>query len=123
MLGNRLLLGKAFGKVVALQNLPDGNVRCETHKTIRTKFRHPFRVEAYLSLVRIEQFENLSFVSFGVCLDFFASKLGTGGRLSRRVADQSGEIPDQKNRGVAQLLKRPQFANDDRMTEVKIGRA
>ena len=38
------------------------------------------------------------------------------------VADEAGEISNQKNDRVPEVLKLPQLAQSDRMTEVNIGR-
>ena len=46
---------------------------------------------------RIENFENLFFVSLGVVGHFLARQLLARFGLSRRIADHAGEITDQKN--------------------------
>ena len=47
---------------------------------------------------------------------------GTGDIPSRRVADQSSHIPNQKNNIVAQILKVFQLTNQDRVSEVQVWR-
>src|ERR1700741_4144224 len=116
-----LFLFEPFRKIIALKNLFDSHMRSQTDEPIRAGLVHPLRVEADLSLVRIEKLEDLAFVGFGVRVDFFTRQLRSGGALSGRVTNQTGEISDQKNDCVAQLLKCLQFANNNRMTQMDVG--
>src|SRR6185295_13109510 len=120
MQSDRLFFRQAFGEIVALKNLFDGYMRRQPHKAIRAEFVHPLRVEANFSLLRIEQLEDLTLVSFSVRVYLFARQLRSGGRLSGRIADQTREVSDQENHRMAQLLKRAQFANDDSMTQMNV---
>ena len=69
------------------------------------------RVEFDDGFFRIEQFENLLFVGFGVGVDLFARELRARRVLAGRIADHAGEVADQEDRDMAQLLKRAEFAD------------
>jgi len=43
-------------------------------------------------------------------------------RLHPDIADHPGEIPNDKDRLVTEVLELPQFSQNDRMAEVNVGR-
>src|SRR5262249_35913884 len=49
-------------------------------------------------------------------------ELWSRGALAGRITNHSGEIADEKDRNVAQFLKRAQFADYHGVAEVNIGR-
>ena len=53
-------------KVVAFENLFDGDVRGEPDEAVRAELVHPARVEINDGLFRVEQFEDLRLVCFSV---------------------------------------------------------
>ena len=61
-------------------------------------------------------------VSFRVGVDLFTRELRARGAFAGRIADQTREITDEKDRRVAQFLKRAQLANHHRVTEMNVGR-
>ena len=82
----------------------------------------PARVEVQHRLVRIEDFEYLAFVGFGVGLDLFGGQRGAGFRPAGRVADGGREVAHQKSDRVPQFLKMAQLVDNDRVAQVKVGR-
>src|ERR1700741_4360665 len=101
---NRLFLIKPLREIVAFQNLFDRDVRGESNESVRTKLVHPFRIETHFGFFRIEQLEYLLLVSFRVGVDLFAGELWPRCRIAGRIANETGEIPNEKNNRVAQLL-------------------
>ena len=61
-------------------------------------------------------------VGGGVGLDLLLREAGPGGRLARRVTDLGGEVADDQDRGVTELLELAQLAQHDREAEVDVGR-
>jgi hypothetical protein len=55
--------------------------------------------------------------------DFIVGEMRPRGRSSARVADHAGKIADDKHSLVTEILKLPEFSQDDGMAEVQIGRA
>jgi len=60
-------------------------------------------------------------IGFRIGVDLFAGKRRAGFGLSRGIADERGEITDQENRSVAQVLKMLELSKDHGVAEVKIG--
>ena len=81
----------------------------------------PAPVEVDHSFLRIENLEDLRLVSFGVLLDLLAGKRRTRGRAARWVADHAGEIADQEDGSVAEILKVLQLAQNHRVAEMQVG--
>ena len=73
-------------------------------------------------ILGIENLKNLLFVSLGIPGDFLASKLFARLRLTGRIADHAGEIADQKDNLMPQVLKLLHLLNQHGMTEMKIRR-
>src|SRR4249920_3750295 len=73
-------------------------------------------------LSRIENLEDLLFVSLGILGDFGAGQLLARLGLTGRVADHSGEIADEKNHRMAELLELLHFLDQHRMTQMQIRR-
>ncbi len=72
--------------------------------------------------LRIENFENLLFVSLGVFGDFVARQLLARFGFAGRIADHAGKIADQKNHLMAELLKLLHLLDQHRVTQVQIRR-
>ena len=83
---------------------------------------HPAPVEVDHSFLQIENLEHLRFVSLSVLLNLLAGKRGPRGRASRRVADHPSEVADQKDCGVAEILKVLKLAQNHGVPQVQIGR-
>ena len=70
----------------------------------------------------IENFVHLRHVSFGVAHDLFAGERRARGGAPGRVADHAGEVADQKNDGVAEVLKMFELAQEHGVAEMEVGR-
>jgi hypothetical protein len=64
----------------------------------------------------------LCLVGLRVGLDFLRRQRRPGGVLSGRVTDHAGEIADQEHDVVAELLKLAHLVDENRVTDVQIGR-
>src|SRR5712672_2421462 len=122
MNGDGLLFLKAFVKLLALQHLRYSKFSRQPNKVFSRHLRKPARIEIDHGFLRIENFEDLSFVSLGISFNVGASKRRTRDRAARRVANHSGEIPDEKNHRVAQVLEMLELANEHCVPNVKIRR-
>src|SRR6185295_11322938 len=120
---NRRLSLKPLFEVVTLQQLGDRRLSCQTNKVVGAEFCKPFVVESDFGALSIEQLEDLLFVGLGVLVDLFAGQRGSGCRAPGGIADHPGEIADQKNDRVTELLEVPHLADEHGVTEVNVGRS
>ena len=60
-------------------------------------------------------------IGLGIGVDLLARQRRAGFGYASGVADHGGEIADQKNSGVAQILKMLQLAKDHGVAKMKIG--
>jgi len=75
-----------------------------------------------ISVFLIENLEHLLQIRFGVFLHLFARERRARFGYAGGIADHGGKIPNQENRGVAQILKLFQFAQHHRVAQVNIRR-
>ena len=68
-----------------------------------------------------ENLEHLRHVSLGIAHDVFRAERRTRGRTARRVANHAGEVADQKDDGVAEILKVLELAQQHGVAEMQIG--
>ena len=83
---------------------------------------HPLSIEANLRFLRIENLEDLFGIGVRVGFDLFAGQRFASFRPASRIADHAGEIPDQKDHNMPQLLKLAQFIEHNSMAEMQIWR-
>ena len=69
--------------------------------------------------VGIENLEGLRAIRFGVRQNLLAGQLRPRHRTPARIADHGGEIADDQNRLVTEILELPQFSQHDRVTEMQ----
>src|SRR5260370_7064797 len=105
MHGDRQLFTLATAKIVARQNLREGVARAEPDHILEAHGAEPFTVEADLRFVRIENPENLLFISQCILADLLPGErrpryIPTGG-----IADQASHVADHEDDGVAQILE------------------
>ncbi len=72
--------------------------------------------------LRVENLEDLFFIGLGVGNDFLARQLFPRFRLSRGVPDHSGEVTDQKNNLMTEILKLFHLLDQHRVTQVQVRR-
>src|ERR1035441_7333161 len=122
MHGKRLLVMEALVEILALEHLRDRVLRCQTDEILGREFREPPAVEVHHRLFLAENSENLRLVGFGVLRNLLPGQRRPRRRASRRIADHSGEIADQKDDRVTEILKMFELAQQDRVAQVQIGR-
>ncbi len=120
--GNGLALVQARTKIFALEHTCQPIVRTNAYDVFGGHFAEPFAVVANLGFFAIEDFENLLEISLCICVDLFSRQGRAGFRYARGVANHRGEIADQKDGGVAKILKVFELAKDHGMAQMKIRR-
>jgi hypothetical protein len=71
-------------------------------------------------LVRVQDLENLLLIGAGVRLHLFRRQPRARGVLARGVPDHPGEVPDQEDRRMPQLLELAHLVDEDRVAEVQV---
>jgi hypothetical protein len=72
--------------------------------------------------VLVEDLPDLPLVGGGVGDDLVFGERRAGGVLAGGVADAGGEVADEEDDLVAELLELPQLVDDDGVAEVEVGR-
>src|SRR2546421_2169931 len=108
-------------EVLPLEHASEGIPGGELDQARRPEWNQPFAVEAHLGAVVIENAEHLLLVRLGVGGDLFLAQRRTCRVAPRRISDHPGEVPDQEDDGMAQLLEAPHALERNRMSEVQIG--
>ena len=81
---------------------------------------HPAAVEVNEGFVRIQDLEDLAFIGVGVGLDLLLGQGRPGLALAGGIADQTGEIADEKDHLMTQVLKIFQFLDEHGVAQVKV---
>src|SRR5439155_5994416 len=81
----------------------------------------PFAVVADFRFLLVEDFVVLREIGFGIGVDLFARQRGSRFRSASGVTNHRGKIANQKDRGVAHVLKMLQLAQDHGVAQMKIG--
>ena len=113
---------EAFLEIVALEHSRQRVLRGQLDHACRSELAQPLVVESDLGFLRIEDLENLSFVSLGVFEDLFMRQRRPRDLFAGRISDQSREVADDEDDAMSELLKMLHLPNHDRVAEVKIGR-
>src|SRR4029077_4457947 len=79
-------------------------------------------VELYDGFFPVENLEYLLFIGLGIFDDFLARQLFTRFRLSRGISDHAGEVTDQKNNLMTEILKLFHLLDQHRVTQVEVRR-
>ena len=95
-------------------------MRAELHHFLAGKLPKPFVVIANFGFALVENFENLLQVRFRVLVDLLAIQRRSRLRLPSGVADHRRKIANQKNGGVAHILKRLQFSQHHGVAQMNI---
>lgn len=119
--GDGLFGLKALVEVFAFEHLGDGELGLELDEVVVGKFVEPLGVVADLGFFRVEEFEDLVFVGFGVAADLFAGEGFAGDVAACGVADEGGGVTDEEDDGVAEGLEVFEFADEDGVAEVEVG--
>ena len=105
MHGNRLVVLQARAKILALQHARQPVMGAKPNDVFGVHFAEPFAVVANLGFVAIENLEYLVEVSTRVGVHLVAGQRWSCLRNAGRIANHRGKIANQKDRGVAQILK------------------
>src|SRR5712692_2356214 len=120
MHGNRLVIRKTRMKIFALQHPCKTVASAKADYFIAGKLVEPFAVEVDFGFFFVEDFENLFEIRFGVRVDLLARERGASFGLSRGVTDHCGEIADQKDSRVTEILKVFEFAKDYSVSQMDV---
>ena len=122
MNGDRLAASVALLEIVALEHAGHRMFGGEFDEGRRAHRTEPRRVELDQGALRIEDLEDLLLVRDGVLGDFRRGQPRPRHALAGRIADHAGEITDQKDHVVPELLKLAQFVDEHGMAEMQVGR-
>ena len=118
---DRLLGGVARGEVLALEHARDRVFRGELDHAIGAKRHQPFGIERDFGLVAVENQKHLIGIRLRVMSDFFGGQRRACGVAPGRIADHAGEIADQEDDVMAELLELPQLVELNGVAEMKVG--
>ena len=121
MHGNGLALVQPRMKIFALQHASQPIVGTQTDDIFGVHFAEPFAVVADFRFFLVEDFVDLREIGFGIGVDLFARQRGSRFRNASGVTNHRGKIANQKDRGVAHVLKMLQLAQDHGVAQMKIG--
>ena len=109
-------------EILALHDLLERHAAVEPDDLLVVHHLEPFAVELDFRARGIEHFERLPPVGFGVVHDGFVGQRRPGHGTAAGIADHRGEIPDNQNGGVPEVLELPQLLENDRVAEMNVRR-
>ena len=112
----------ALAKVFALHHAGDGVFGRQRNHAGRAQRVAPFAVVAHLGFFGVQHFKRLRFISLGVDFDLFSRERRARGVAARGVADQGGEVADQKNDLMPQILQLAHFVQHHGVAQMDVGR-
>ena len=107
-------------KILPLQHPGHGVPGRQADEVLGLHGLHPAAVEVDDGLVRVQDFEDLALVGGGVGLDLLLGQGRPGLALARGVADEAGEVADEKNHLVPQVLEILELLNEHGVAQVQI---
>ena len=111
-----------FGKIITLEHARYRVSGGQPHPFLGGQGPQPAIVEIDNGLLGIQNLEDLFLVGFRVFQDLFPGQ-GRAGLVSpRRISDPAGEVSDEKNDAVAQILKVFHLTQQHGVAQVQIGR-
>ena len=117
---DRLPLRVPLVKVFPLQHASHGVVRAQFDQPIGRHRTHPTTVELHLCFLRVQNLEDLALVRLGVLQHLFLRQRNTRLRPPRRIANHTGEVTDQKDDLMPEVLKVFQLVDQDGVTEMQV---
>ena len=108
-------------EIFALQHLLQRHPTVESNDIFKRHGSKPVAIANGFCPRRIENLKCLLAVSRRIRLDFTVGQLRPRHRATARIANHSSEIADDQNRLMAQLLKLPQFPQNNGVPEMNIG--
>src|SRR5947207_5848600 len=120
MHGNGLAFVQPRMKIFALQHASHPIVRTQADNIFGGHFAEPFAVVADFRFFLVEDFVDLRKIGFGIGVNLLARQRRAGFRYARGVANHRRNIANQKNGGVAKVLKMLELAQNHGVAQVKI---
>ncbi len=112
----------ALAEIVALQHLRHGVGGRQLDQVDRAEFVHPGGVEHDFGLGRVEHFEHLVAITLRIGKHLLTRQRRAGGVLAGGVADHAGEVADQEQGVVPQVLQLAHLVEQHGVAEVQVGR-
>ena len=119
---DRLLRGVALGEVVAFQHARHGVLGRQPDHVGRGHLAEPLGIESQFGALAVQHLVDLLGIGLGIGEHVFAGERLARGVLARGIADHAGEIADQEDHLVAQVLKLAHLVEQHRMADVQIRR-
>ena len=110
----------ALAEVVAFQHACHRRARREADDVVHAHRLEPFGVAPDLDPVGQEDLLHLLHVRGGVGVDLLLRELRAGRRLAAGIAEPGGEVAQDEDGGVAELLELAELAQHDREAEVDV---
>src|SRR5450830_1810404 len=95
-------------------------MRGDTQQVTRGHGPEPLAVVADLAALHVQDFAHLLGVGLGVAANLLLREYGPRARAARGVADAPGEIADDEDDLVPQLLEAPQPPQGDAVPQVQV---
>src|SRR5262245_29968496 len=111
---------QSFRKIIALQYLSDGIFCTKSNYVFESHCAKPSAVEINNRFFRIKNFEYLSFECFSILIYFFTGERLAGDGPSGWIAYHSGEITDQENNFMTEILEMFHFAQQNSVAQMQI---
>ena len=122
MHADRLAGLEAVVKIIALHHAGDVVTRRQLDHAACAQRVAPLAVVANLRFCRVKHQTGLLVVSLGVGFDLLTAQRRAGRVAAGRVADHGGEVADQKNHRVTQILQLSHFVKHDGVPDMNVRR-
>ena len=113
---------EALVEVVALHHARHGVFGRQLDQPARAQCVAPLAVVAQLGAGRVQHLEGLRLVGLGVGADLLLGQRRAGGVAAAGVADQRGEVADQEDHLVPQVLQLAHLVQHHGVADVDVGR-
>ncbi len=114
------MLRPALGEVVALHHPRQRVLARQPDDVVELHLPEPLGVVDHLGLLRVQHLEGLLGVGLGALEDLLTSGHRAGGAPAGGVADHRGEVADEEDHLVPQLLELAHLVHQHRVAEVQI---
>ena len=117
---DRLAAVVAFAEVIAFQHARNRGAGRQFDHVDAAFATHPLGVENDPGLLAIQDFENLLLIGLGILMYLGLCQRRPGCALPGRISDHPGEVPDQEQHLMTEVLKLLELVDQDRVTEMQI---
>jgi len=115
-------VGEALVEVVALHHAGHGVLGRQLDHAARAQLVAPLAVVAHLGAGGVQHLGGLGVVGLGVDLDLLGRQRRARAVAARRIADQGGEVADQEDHLVAQVLQLAHLVEHHGVAQMDVGR-